>query len=593
MPKIDTPWDVERLMLNWDYFLDAFWKEMRLPAKALTDYERMAFRFGATGPARRVLMGTRQLGKTTGLTAPLPCWRWLRDPNREIIISSKNDREVIKLAAFIRQALSQCTFLRHLAPRGKDLDNRTAFNIAGRRPGKQPSLMVGSIASALEGGRAHTIIADDIETKKNAMTPEAREELQRQTAEFTNIIYTSEDMGDEGCIDPPEILIIQTPKHDDSIAARFDKKRFAVRSYPLCLPKADEPQPFKMDPDVTAYAHRHHIKPGQSLMPLRFPESEVAKRRLEGPIEFYRESQCAVDLKNQIGYPLRLEDLVVMTLPPPPSKLPASVTWGKSNHNGGTRVDMACIGHGEDALYGPAFIDKEFVSPTAIKAAIDPGAARMADRTGLAIGASAGGFIYVYRVEGLPGGFDEASIEQIVLLLKEHHVQEVTLEINMDTAMVYQNTLRKMIVRHAVPPGDAMYPHGWSCKIVEKRNLTKKEERICNTLGAVMMNHRLIVNAAALVPRLVGEDDDVDIKNELQHQLANITPFRKSLAEDGKVDALEMLVDSFKNTQKFETDEARQRNLERDRQKELDRINKQMRKMLGIGEQRSPYQVWH
>lgn len=604
--RIKTPWDVERLALDWDYFLTAFWEEMRLSQRALTEYERMCFRFGACGDPlvpqstrRRVVLAFRGAGKTTGITAPVPCWRWYRESlvgpvRREIIISSKNDREVIKLAAFIRQALGTCTFLKHLAPSRTDVDNRTCFNIAGRAPGKQHSLTVGSIAAALEGGRAHTIIADDIETKKNAATAEGREELQRQASEFTNIIYPDAPVDDPECsLDPHEVIIIQTPKHDDSICVKFHRKGFVVRSFPLILPRANEPEPYFMDKGVLEFAAKHRIHEGSSLAAKRFPDGckEIVERRGEGPVDFYRENQCAVDLKDKMGFPLKLADLIVTDLPPPPAKLPASMSWGTSNHNGSTRANVECIGHGGDSLYGPAIIDDKAITPTNVQAAIDPSGVG-SDKLGLAIGAAVGGYIYVYGVHGLPGGFDEDNCERLALILKEHRVTSVTVETNMDGAGVFRQNLRKMIARHTVAKGDTMFPDGWTCGVAEVHNVKQKEHRIIDVLSGVMSSHRLVMDRRCLMPNMGQDDDKFNLKNELQHQIANITRDKHSLREDGKIDALAMLVQAFQSTQRMESAVARERDIERERQRELQRAEAQTRRMLGIKDTPPRHTTW-
>jgi hypothetical protein len=590
--RINTPWDFERLHFDADYFLDCVWAEMRLPPNALTEYERMMFRFGVCGPSRRMVMGFRQIGKTTLVTGPLCLYRLRRDVNREILISSKNDREVNKLLRFVRQGLN-LTFMRDLAPDKKDLDNRTAFNVRGKAFGKQPSVSVGSIQSALEGGRANTVIGDDIETKENALTPDGRERLHRQMDEFTNIIYTNADMGEYNPVDPNEIVFCQTPKHEDSIASKLKKEGFAVRSYPLALPRDGEPEPFYMDPGITAYAQAHGIKPGESLAPLRFPTTgkEFLERRAKGKHEFYREQQCVVYLLDKLGYPLKLSDLIVMELSPPPAKLPASVTYGISNHNGSTASNISTIGVGQEQLYRPAFIDEKVVSPTRVHASIDPSGIGK-DKMGVAIGADVGGFIYVYRVEGLPGGFDEASCENIVLLLKQYRVRTVFIETNMDTAGIFRQNMAKMISRHVVATGDASFPDGWSCKIEGVHNTVRKEHRIIDVLDAVMTPHRLVMDPCCLRAKIVGQDDDIELKNELQHQIANITRDKGCLREDGKIDALAMLVESFKSALRPETTKARERALDREAKKQREFMDRQTRKMLGIKEPVNPYSTW-
>jgi len=544
-----------RICTDWNFYIDECWRIMKWPTAALTPYERAMFNDMAFGHPRRVISAPRGIGKTYGVTM-LATWRLRRDVNRRIIIVNYNDKYASKTLFLIRSMLDTLPFLRDLAPRGSDVDNRLSFNVHGAMPNRQPSVSVGSINASLESMRAHSIFFDDVETKKNVITVEGRETLRAQTNEGTNIIYPAST----DSIDPPEIIATQTPKHEESIIRVFEDRGYNVFSYPLLVPGKGEPQPYRLAP---AAERLIADKPaGTNLVP-RFGPAEIAERRA-AKLEFWREQQQAVSLGDLEDHPLSLNDLIVMDFPPPPGKLPLSVSWGTSNHNGSTRLDIPCMGFENDGLHGPVFIDKEYASPITVKAAIDP-SGKGKDKTGLAIGSTLGGFVYVHCVMGLPGGVDEPTVERLVLLLKQYRVQEVVFERNFDTTGIYHQTLEAMIDRHKVEHGDAAFPDGWFCRVESVHNTRMKEERIVTSLQAIMGSHRLVMHPSTLKPDLREEDS---FHNELQYQIANIAVERECLPLDDKIDALAMLVTALQTFRKM--DPAKQRVMAL--QRELDEL---------------------
>lgn len=552
-----------RIVNDWDFYVDECFRQMKWPKQALTAYERAMFHDMAFGHPRRVICAPRGIGKTYGVTM-LATWRLRRDRNRRIIIVNYNDKYAGKTLFLIREMLESLPFLQDLAPKGQDVDNRLSFNVHGASPNRQPSVSVGSINASLESMRAHSIFFDDVETKKNVITVEGRETLKAQTNEGTNIIYPAST----DAVDAPEIIVTQTPKHDESIVRTFKDRGFNVFCYPLLVPAEGEPGPYILAP--AAERLMQGLAPGTLLVP-RFSPAEVAERRA-AKHEFWREQQQAVSLGGLEERPLSLSDLIVYDFPPPPGKLPLSVSWGTSNNNGSTKLSIPCLGFGNDALHGPIFVDKEFANPFVTKAAIDP-SGKGKDKTGIAIGSTLGGMVFVHLVDGLPGGVDEPTIEKLVLLLKQYRVQEVVFEKNFDTTGIYQQTLETLIHRHHAPPGDPLFPEGWTCRVEGIHSTRNKEDRIITSLQSIMGSHRLVMHPQTLRPDLREEDS---FYNELQYQIANIKQTEKRdgkvvrsvLREDGKIDALAMLVTALQQFRRLEPALQRQTAIERDLDRE-------------------------
>jgi hypothetical protein len=192
------------------------------------------------------------------------------------------------------------------------------------------------------------------------------------------------------------------------------------------------------------------------------------------------------------------------------------------------------------------------------RAAIDP-AGRGDDRTGLAIAASLAGMVWVKAVHGLEGGASEERLTELVSLLRRHNVREALLETNNDVYGAYQSMLQNIIQKHVLKPNqDPLYPKGWNCSIKTIHSTMMKETRIIQTLEPIISGHRLVIDPSCLQP----EEDEME--NELQFQLTRICNERNCLREDGKIDALQMVVGSLVNSTKRDPFSAAGKARERD-----------------------------
>ena len=111
--------------------------------------------------------GTCGVSKTYIVTAGLTTWRLLRPQPR-----SADRQQVAGRCGQDRPAgawwIGTVAFLKHLTP--GDSKQRLRFNVAGRTvASRQPSVTAVGIGGQTEGNRAHTIIADDIETLDNSI----------------------------------------------------------------------------------------------------------------------------------------------------------------------------------------------------------------------------------------------------------------------------------------------------------------------------------------------------------------------------------------------------------------------------------------
>jgi hypothetical protein len=514
--------------------LHELWIDRGLHRKApLSDVEIDMAHFAATGPRRRGVLGLRGIGKTTGGSAALTSFRHLRDRSRQIIIVSKSEKEAKKTSRLIREWYDRVWFLKHLAPRQGQRDAATYFDVAGAKENRQPSLSVIGIDGQLESNRGHSIYPDDVETKGNTKTLDARLELRRLCREFRNILYPTNEISAAELIDPMEIVHFGTPKHEETLFNDLIKAGYKFQAYPIQYPRPDQ-KVISLAPMLKARMDSGQAKPGDYVIPHRFGEIEVSERRAEGLIDFSMESMLIADLGEGSRYPLRISDLIVLQVHR--DLAPTQVVHGTRDHNGSTEIPDSEILHDGFAggkLYRPAFIGKDFTPYTGTKAFVDP-AGRGLDRTGLGIVSHLVGMLFIKGAYGLEGGASTERLNEIAGLCRLHNVREILVEDNIDVFNTYFELLELAVRQHFLEPGeDPAFPQGWKASCERRRSTGQKELRIIAAVEPVLSSHRVIIDPACLRP--APNDREAD---SLLYQLSRLTKERGCLTEDGKLDAV-------------------------------------------------------
>jgi hypothetical protein len=163
--------------------------------------------------------------------------------------------------------------------------------------------------------------------------------------------------------------------------------------------------------------------------------------------------------------------------------------------------------------------------------AIDP-SGRGKDETAYAIGFMLNGFIFVPSAGGMKEGYSDRTLKQLVQLAKRYKVHEVVIESNFGDGM-FCKLIQPYFTRE--------YP----VTITEKKNNTRKEKRIIETLEPVMMQHRIIVD-----PKVVIDDYESasgDIQYSLFYQMSRIMDEKNALTHDDRLDAFALMVEYWKD----------------------------------------------
>lgn len=505
----------------------------------------VSYAFDHSQGRTRQVLAFRGVGKSHLITATVGCYRLFRDPQRKVIIRSKNDDEATGNLRLMKVVIQSCWFLAHLVPDAGQTDNTHEMDVRTAIPGKQPSCIAMTIGGMLSGKRAHTIIDDDIEDDNNVVTREARDRLYAQYTAAVAWLYP--DMAE--LADPVEHIVIGTYKdEEDSLYIRNAEEKTPTRAWPIRYPKADEIVPY-LSPMMRDRLHSRLALPGEPAVPHRFPIEEVAKRE-ERKTYFRREFMLIAGKGQRQRCPLVLSDLLVMPLHR--DQTPTPIMWGERDANGAsTAMPMPTLDRDGACLRRPAFVGQALVPYSSTKAGIDP-AGRGDDMIGLAIVSQASNMFFLKHIDGLEGssaaGHRTATGEYvtgvydiIATRLRDHMCREAYFEVNIDSTGAWENMMQAALKRHRLEPNEhPLFPDGWACALTPIRNTGIKEFRIVDTVEPIVSSHRLVVDPSCVAIRGLE-----DMHDEFQFQFSRIRRERRCLKEDGMLDALAIVLNAW------------------------------------------------
>lgn len=610
--KAENRRKVVRITTEFPFFLQELWKDRKLNQKAPLDRIELDMAdWIQNGPQYRGLLGFRGAGKSYFGTTAFACFRLLQDPDRKVLVVSNKIQVMREVVTFAREWIERTWFLEHLRPVAKrkgSTDTLVEFDVEPAQEHKQPSLKACSVGAALESNRAHTILGDDLETKTNTKTFDARENLGMMVQEFIHILYPdlSQIDPDEPDIIPvkhrPEVCVFGTVKHEQNVYLKLADQGYEFRTYPIVYPTPDEVKgalgmaPILLEDMKRGHAiylgKEHPTAPGCPTIPRRFNASECDKRRYgvldpatgrrKGGItlsQWLMEYQLQVNLAAAMPFKLKLKDLMVMSVDR--DTAPVHLVHGTRDEKESTALDIESMGHGDDKLYRPAWIDTRRALYTGTKAYIDP-AGRGEDKVGVAVIGHLGGFFHVKCLRGLDGGYDAATCETIADLMRKHGVREVYCERNFGGGM-FDVLLEPYLRRLALKPGEnPLYPDGWSCSIIDDHYATQswgtKEQRIVEIVESFTSQHRVVI------------DEEVARNKDFQHQYTRLRPEKNCLGfSPNEMDALAGCFLAWRMELSLDPDKQLERLTRDDTVMEFDKITDFL---LGRGRKKKPSVNW-
>lgn len=456
------------------------------------------------GPDRQIITALRGAGKSVE-TAALAVWILLNNPNATILCVSA---AAVRAREFIRFArkLLEMPMCQHLIPKEFDRDGAERFDCGARTTiDKNPSVAAYGINAMITGTHVDFIILDDIETKNNSLTIDARDKLHSQCLEFEMILNPG-----------GRILYLGTPQSISSVYLRLATK-YKMTKWPARYPEVTDPIFEMISPMLKDKLINGIAQPGDPTFPEKFDDITLMEREASmGPTEWQLQMMLNTQLADASKYPLRARDFVVFNQSG--DLAPKQIVGGTNNP-----LQIECAGLDGDKFYGPNFVDPTYDTTGPMWMYVDP-AGRGGDETGISIGCCLNGYVYVRMATGIPGGHDDASMMKIAKLASDHNVKRIVIEPNYGDGMFTKN-----LYPHVLRTGNQIAIED------DKRATTQKELRIIEALEAPMSNKRIIIG------------ENVAKDTEFIYQVTHLTRTSGNLKHDDRVDAFAGLIRLFKD----------------------------------------------
>jgi len=430
-----------------------------------------------------MIQAQRGQSKTT-VTAIYAVFMLLHFPKHIILIASAAGKLSKEIASFVIQILNGIDFLWMLQADTSSGDRSSieGYDIHWLLKGvnKSPSIKCLGVDSSIAGSRADILIADDIESGKNSKTVVTRETLEDLTKEFESVNSSG------------DIIYLGTPQSINSLYNNLPSRGYDIRIWPGRYPTREQIGSYgvMLAPMILADIDRDPTlqdgggflaDQGKPTCPEMFDEEKLQTKELSlGKAKFQLQFMLNTELTDKDRYPLKLADLIVADFNEtsgPVLPIHSSDVRNKFNHFCAQR----------HALYWAVPHQYEFRPfENSIMYIDGAGGGKNGDETGYAIIKTIGAYFYIYKLGGVPGGYEEEKLMKLVKIAKQAKVDIVKIEQNFGHGS-HAALLRPLFLKE-------------KCNVtIEEEHVTgQKELRIIDTIEPVVSSHRLIIHPRVL-----------------------------------------------------------------------------------------------
>jgi len=494
-----------------------------------------------SGPERSLTVAFRGLGKSI-LASFYALWRLRVDPNEKILVVSATAVKATDFSSFMLRCIGEVDILQCLTPGPSNRFSNVAFDVGPTMVEQSPSVRSMGIMGQTTGQRCTCAILDDVETLANVITQLKQERVAHAVEEIQSIIKP-----EEGQILPRKILYLGTPHTETSIYLRLVRERsYSARYWPALYPKELEPYEGNLCPAIEEELLSDPSLVGEPTDPERFSHDDLLQRKAAmTKASFELQFMLNTRLATLDKFPIRLGDLIVMDIDG--TALPETVVW--SNQPDVRLQELVCVGIGADRYYHRPIFHNGWISREETwrcVLAIDP-AGRGADELAWAVVAELNGNLFLLESGGSTLGYADEVLQFLATLAKKWDVNYVVAESNMGDGM-FSALLKPHLMReHPVT-------------IEEVRHNQRKEQRLCDTLGPLIQQHRLVVTTRVIKQdyRLLDEDPENGHGRSLFVQASRLTAEKGCLSHDDRLDALAIACGYFVESAAQDQERARQ-----------------------------------
>ena len=494
-------------------FLYLVWKHLALPQPTKVQYD--IANFIQSKHKRIVINAFRGVGKSW-VTSAYVCHQLLLNPQLNILVVSASKNRADDFSTFTLRLINEIDVLAHLRPSDDQRQSKVSFDVRPARASHAPSVKSLGITGQMTGSRSDLIIADDVESANNSATMGMRDKLSEQVKEFESIIKPQ-----------GRIIFLGTMQTEMSLYNLLTTRGYKQRVWPARYPTEKQVRNFG-DTLAPMIRNTWNIdEQGKPTDPDRFDDEDLNKRKLSyGASGFNLQFMLDTSLSDENKYPLKLNDLVVMSLNP--STAPEKVIWASSPEL--KHEELPCVGLHSDAFYRPMQIQGDWMEYQGSVLAIDP-SGRGDNETSYACAKMLNGNVFITDAGGLVGGYTDKTLQSIANIAKQ---QEANL------ILVEENYGGGMFTKLLLPFVTKTYP----VTIEEIRHQEAKEKRIIDTLEPLMQQHRLIIDSNVVHKDYNSANDmyalEKSLRYQLFYQMSRISNIKGSLAIDDRLDVLSM-----------------------------------------------------
>ena len=480
------------------------------------------------GPNRQLTVAFRGLGKSL-IASLYALWRLRLDPSEKVLVVSATSVKATDFSTFALKCIGEIDILMCLLPGINSRYSATAFDVGPAVVEQSPSMRSMGVMGSTTGQRCSCAILDDIETLQSTITQLKQERVAHAVTEIEAIIKP-----DEGQLLPRKVLYLGTPHTETSIYLRLVRERgYSARYWPALYPDDLDPYDGNLCPRMLEELEQDPGLANEPTDPERFSHEDILQRQSSTTrASFLLQYQLNTRLATLDKYPIRLGDMLVMDIDG--SALPETVVW--SNAPDARLSELVCVGMGSDHhWYKPAFVNGWITRKETWRCvlAVDP-AGRGSDEFAWSVVAELNGNLFLLESGGSTLGYSDEILAHVARVAKKWEVNYVIVESNFGDGMVC-SLLKPHLLRE--------YP----VTIEEVRHNQRKEVRLCDTLGPIIQQLRLVVTSYVVKQdfRMTEEDPENGYSRSLFFQASRLTPERGCLSHDDRLDALAIAVAHF------------------------------------------------
>jgi len=536
----------EKMHDDFKGFLWWLWKQLGLPAPTEAQYEIADWL--QYGPKRRIVMAFRGVGKSW-ITAAFVLWCLMRDPQEKMMVVSASEYKATEFSTFTKQLIETLPLLGWLKARPKDgqRDSVLAFDVGPSKPAQAPSVRAVGIGGQMTGGRATKVIFDDVEVPNNSETEGKREKLDLRVRE----------MGGAILVPGGHSIGLGTPQSVQTIYSGFEERGYTLRIWPARYPSEEQTAKYdgRLAPALLRRLAVDSELVGRPTDPNRFDEQDLLEREAEyGRSGFALQFMLDTTLSDENKYPLKLRDLIVMDVDT--DRAPARITWATSEP-----VLIDNVGLTGDRFYYPMSVstkDEDMLPYEASVMFIDP-SGRGKDETSYCVAKMLHGRVFIRRLSGFVGGYDNETLEALATVAKEEGINEVWTEDNFGDGMF--NALFAPVLQKIHP-----------CGLDGYRVSGQKEVRVIDKLEPPMNSHRVVMDKSIVMDQFNDVPKDAGDRRKYYNafwQMAFLTRDRGALKQDDRIDIMAEAVAYFTEMVSRDTEKAAERTSCKARDKSL------------------------